>query len=143
MDTIIMQKAQLTGILTENRNKHRKVFLEALSGYRRQAIAELEKSLEEARKGKRIRRTITLVEPQDMTKAYDTTLAMLAHHQENTIEITREEYRNYVLDEWQWSSQWSASNRAYTSSASSEEYWKGKGYMNEGEFLDAGTVTGH
>lgn len=122
MQQITMKKAELLKIVKENRDKHREVFLEALDGYRKLAVQELEQSLDNAKKGRKIQRTLTLTEPQDMTKVYDQVIQMLELTTEDIIPITFHEFQNYVRDEWQWTKQWSASNVAYASTQPARAY---------------------
>lgn len=42
MNSIKVNKVELLTALRENREKHRTIFLEAMTGYRAQAIAELD-----------------------------------------------------------------------------------------------------
>jgi len=89
MKTVRLKRDQLLEILRENRKNHRDGFLEALEGYREQAIAELEKMLEEAKDKKRIRRTVTLAEPMDQTKDYDRVIKMLEMSIDEEVELER------------------------------------------------------
>jgi hypothetical protein len=77
MKSIMVKKDKLLDLLRNNRDGHRKIFLEALEGYREQAIRELECMLREAKRGKRIRRRVQLVEPMDQTKDYDRAIRMM------------------------------------------------------------------
>ncbi len=114
MEKITVNKTQLLETIKKNREAHRGAFLDALEGYRKQAIQALEESLTEARSGRKIGRKFTvLAEPADMTRHYDTTIRMLQDDINDEVEITRQDYRNYVLDDWEWTKNWIASNSSY------------------------------
>ncbi len=126
MNQVIVKKADLLTVIEANREKHRHVFLEAQGNYRRMAIEELERTLEDARRGKRFNRILTLEAPQDMTKHYDRVIGMLKAHTEPTIEVTAIEYRNYVQDDWNWSQTWANNTRQYASHPDTEAYLTSK-----------------
>lgn len=114
MRTITVKKNELFEKMKANRDQHRTIFLEAQEGYREAAIAELDKMLEEARSGKRIRRIVSLVEPMDQTSEYDRAIAMLEMSVSDTIELSAEEFNCYVLDQWRWKDQFNVSNASYS-----------------------------
>lgn len=120
MDKINVNKEQLIDKLKENRAKHRGIFLEATDAYRKMAIAELDKSLELAKAGKKIRRSIDLMEPSDHTKDYDRAIGMLEMSQDTDIQLSERDYNSYVLDDWAWRQQFLYSNSSYSATASAD-----------------------
>lgn len=125
MRTVRMDRLRLLAILKQNREEHREIFLEAQEGYRAAAIKELDAMLSEAREGKRIRRSLSLVAPVDQTREYDNAIEMLEMSVDDKIEITEQDFRCYVKDEWNWKGQFLSSNAAY--SAKALTIWKGGG----------------
>ena len=117
MESIRVNKQQLLEKLKENRNTHRDAFLEAQENYRKLVIQELDKMLEDARNGREIRRSITLPNPQDHTNDYDVIIGMLEFSLDTDIQLDEYQYRNYVLDKWDWKGAFMTSNSAYLSSA--------------------------
>lgn len=69
--------------------------------------------LANARDGRRISRVVSLVEPMDQTKDYDRAISMLRMSVDDVLEISEEEFQMYVLDEWHWKGQFSASTVGY------------------------------
>lgn len=119
---IKVNKTELLGILHENRKQHRAVFEEAMTGYRKAAIAELDIMIQDARDGRKIRRHISLVEPTDQTADYDRIIRMLELHTSVEIELEENEFSMYVLDQWHWRGQFAASNSVYATSANAMAY---------------------
>ena len=117
MQTVKINKAELLTVVKANREQHRKIFDEAITGYRECAIKELDAMLAEAKTGKRIRRSVSLVEPVDQTREYDKAIRMLEMSVEDVIELEDHEFSNYVLDDWGWKKSFLASNRAYSKTA--------------------------
>lgn len=117
MKTVTIQKSKLTEILTKNRADHREIFLKAQEGYRAAVILLLDEQLKRARDGKDadIQKFIAVTQPEDHTEDYDRVLSMLEMSVDDTIEVTSEEFRNYVQDKWNWSRSWALSNSGYTS----------------------------
>ena len=114
MDKIKVKKSELLDVLRSNRARHREIFLDAQEEYRKAAIAELDNMLTEARAGKKIRRSVTLVEPIDQTRDYDQAIRMLEMDTQDIIELTSELFRCYVMDEWRWMNQFLAVNSTYS-----------------------------
>lgn len=114
MSKVTVVKEELLNSMRDNRNKHREVFLKAQVGYRTAAIEELDRMLAEAREGKRIRRVVELVEPQEHTKDYDRVIKMLEMSTADEVVITEQQFSQYVLDEWGWMQQFVGSTARYT-----------------------------
>lgn len=114
MTSINVKRLDLLERLKGNRDKHRAIFVEAQEGYRAMAIAELDEWMAEARAGKRIRRTLTLVEPIDQTKEYDRAIQMLEMSIDETLLLSETDFQCYVMDEWHWKHQFNASNMRYS-----------------------------
>ena len=119
MEKITVKKTKLVKILLKNRENHRKVFEEALEGYKEAVIAHLEKNLEDAKANRNPAGWLrfSLIQPVDQTKNYDTALRMLEMHTKPEIELQEHEFRQYVEDEWNWSRSWAMSNQHYIKSA--------------------------
>lgn len=118
MQKVRIAKAQLVELIKKNRDEHREVFLKAQEGYREKAIAVLDEQLARARKAQGIDMAVIvgIVQPQDHTEDYDRVLEMLSLSVDDTIELTSEEFQNFVQDNWHWSRSWALSNSTYTDS---------------------------
>lgn len=114
MHSIKVSKTELISKMSANRETHRSEFLKAQEGYRAAVIEELDRMLAEARTGKRIRRSVELIEPHDHTKEYDQVLAMLGMSVDDTVELDYQQFAQYVLDEWNWKAQFTATNSRYS-----------------------------
>ena len=109
-----VDKARLITILKENLDKHTKIFLEAQESYREAVIHELDSMLKDARAGKKIRKSLTLIEPVNQTKDYDTALKMLEMSLDDTVTLHTQEFQQYVLDDWSWKQQFTTANIGYS-----------------------------
>jgi hypothetical protein len=118
-----IEKQKLLNILTDNRTKHQTAFAEALEGYRKAAIAELEKALEAARHGDFYFERLHLIRPLNYTGAYDRAIRMLELNIDNEIELEESQFENLVLDKWNWSRQFAATNKAYAISGATVKYF--------------------
>ncbi len=115
--THTFDKTLVINRLTENRAKHRQIFEEALEGYRVKAIEILNSNIKAIAEAKKIIQHIVVPVPSDHTDEYDTMIAMLQDMKEDTVELTQDEYRSYMLDKWVWRHQFLTSNAAYSSTA--------------------------
>lgn len=113
MDTVTVDKAELLKTIRENRENHRQVFNDAVEVYREKMIAELDSMLEDAKAGRKIRRAISMPEPEDHTRDYDRVIKMLEMSVDSQIEIEEQEFNWYVMDQWQWNASFNTSTVAY------------------------------
>lgn len=116
---VTVNKADLREKVQRNRDNHRLIFEEALEGYRLQAIEALDERIKDFRKGRipDLMEIIRLPVPQDHTSDYDRVLEMLDMHQGDTIDISQEDFANYVRDDWSWKKQFLSTASNYTSRA--------------------------
>lgn len=114
MKAITVDKVELIKKLQANRAKHREIFEEALEGYRKAIVAELERRLEAAKANKRVEHYINILQPQDQTKDYDRAIGMLEMSLDGKVELTEQDYMCYVLDDWGWKKQFFATNALYS-----------------------------
>lgn len=113
MNTVKVKRLELLDKIRGNRTKHRELFLKAQEGYRELVITELDRMLKDARDGKRIRRTISMPEPQDHTDDYDRVISMLEMSLDEIVEIHANEFDMYVRDRWGWKQIADLTNIAY------------------------------
>lgn len=114
--TFIVPLTQLLTQIKDNRGKHLAIVETAQVKYRELAIKELERQLADAKIGRKIRRSLSLTVPQNHLDDYDRIIGLfelVADGGEKTIEITEDEYAQYVRDDWGWKSQFLCSNSTY------------------------------
>lgn len=115
MKTVRVNKHELIELLKKNRNKHEQEYKEAFKGYIKISIEKLEESLEQFKAGKLTELKWREAPPRDNTKDYDRVLEMLKLSVDNEIELTNDEFSNYVQDDWSWKDSWLMSNTKYLS----------------------------
>jgi hypothetical protein len=106
MSSIQVKRTDLIEALTKNMDRHRENFLEAQKGYRAAMIKELDQMLTDARAGNKIRRQISLPEPEDHTAEYNTAIRMLEMCVDDKIQISSLEFQQLVMDDWGWKKHW-------------------------------------
>ncbi len=114
MENITVKKSELLEILKKNREAHRKIFEEAQIGYRNEAIRLLDKALNDAQEGRKIKTYIQLEAPIDQTKDYDRAIRMLEMSIDEEIDLSEREFAELVLDDWSWKQQFTVTNARYT-----------------------------
>lgn len=116
MQKVTVQINDLLEVLTNNGKEHHKKFLTAFDAYRDQVIANMESNLAHAKKGEHIAVVINLPCPEDHSDEYDRSIAMLTWAKsagQDKLEISNQEFRNYVEDDWAWSHAFAATNARY------------------------------
>ena len=106
--------------LKANREKHSENFEAALVVYHKKVIEVLDEALEAARTGKEYKTYFNLVKPENMLDEYDEVIGMLEMSlgtTSSTIELTQDQYRNYVLDNWSWSKLFAVNTLSYVGSS--------------------------
>ena len=113
MKTVSVNRHELISELTVNRDQHRGVFEEALAGYRARLTVELERRIRDVSKGRRIDHHIRLPEPEDHTADYDRIIKMAEMSVRDTIELSDNEFAQYVMDQWHWKQGFTDSTAVY------------------------------
>jgi len=111
--------------LRANRALHEQVVQEAREGYLKQAQEVLKAKLALMSNGKIVALTFNLNLPECHLDAYDTVIQMLELTTEKKVKLSGNEFRQFVMDEWDWTDGWLLSNSSYSSSSSSMASLKG------------------
>lgn len=114
MREVNVKRLELLEKVKINREAHRGLFLKAQEGFKKAVLEALEKSLDDARSGKRFNNFWQLPEPIDQTAEYDRTIAMLEMSVDETITLTSQEFDCYVMDNWNWKQNVTLRNMSYT-----------------------------
>jgi len=122
-----IEKDKLLVKLKDNRDNHRSMYLEARAGYIQKAKEKIIEKLNSLEEGKVERLIFGLTVPEDKTSIYDQVIGMLEWTEEKVISLTAEEFRNFVLDEWDWLGSWITANQGYSKNA--RDYGKMKGIL--------------
>ena len=93
-----IKKEELLTTLKANRATHRKIFEEALEGYRKEVISQLEQRLTDAKKNKRVDLVVRLVQPVDQTGEYDRAIRLLEMTINKEVELSENEFDQLVMD---------------------------------------------
>lgn len=113
MNKVTVKQDALLEILRENRTTHKADYEDAYKGYLETCKEKLEELLEEFNAGKRETVQWNQTQPKNQVKEYDRVIRMLELSVDDEIELTAEEFANYVQDDWHWKESWSLSNSHY------------------------------
>lgn len=113
---VIVKVSDLLDALKKNFEAHkeeyvvaRKVYYETVADKLRELLANAEKELTPSSGF-----YINLNPPVDNTKMYEKYIGFLSMSQTDEIEISVEEYENFVKDEWNWATNAKVSNSFYS-----------------------------
>ena len=117
MQTIKVRKVDLLAKLKENRAEHRRIFEDALKGWKSQVTLALEQAMEDAKAGRKFRTEIDLPCPEDHTDDYDVVMGQVEWSIDEELTLSYHEFRQFVLDDWGWKPDFVASSTSYSSSS--------------------------
>jgi hypothetical protein len=113
MNMVKVKREEVLKRIKANRAVHRDAFLRAQKGFRKAVVAELDRSLKDARAGRRFRLMITLPEPEDHTADYDRVVDMLEMSVDEEIMLDSASFNCFVRDQWAWKHAFAMSNSQY------------------------------
>jgi hypothetical protein len=116
--TTLVDKERLLTALRENREGHAAEYEKAKKGYLRVTRKRLEELLARLVDGELLDRVWLEAPPEDHTKDYDDAIEMMEWTQDNQIDLTQAQFKQYVKDDWGWRDQWMTSNTAYLEAGS-------------------------
>lgn len=113
MKSVTVKNGELQKTIEANLEAHHAIFVAAMEGYQLAAIKWLSSSLQQLHDGETPRLYFGEPMPEDHTEDYKQVLAMLQWSVDDTIELSAGEFSQYVLDDWGWKKQWSATTSNY------------------------------
>ncbi len=114
LEKVRLDRQRLLETIKENRDNHRRLFEEAMEGYRKKSIQLLEEHIQRIKDNAPEQVFINLPMPEDHTDDYETVIAMLEWTEDAYVLLTQQEFKRYVLDEWGWQQDFAESYALYT-----------------------------
>ena len=120
MKSVNVRKGELLKVLRDNRETHIKEYESAMQVYKEDVLAKLEEMLatakEEMSKDKpKFKLNVNLAEPTSYVDSYDTAIRMLEMSTDDKIELSNQEFSQYVEDNWSWKNTFSLVTGSYNS----------------------------
>lgn len=113
MDSLKYKRDVVLAKLQENREKHRLAYEDAMEGFKEAVVTELSEALELAKAGKEYRLVLKQTKPAEYLKNYDRAIAMFSMSSQDEVELTENEFTQYVMDNWNWSMSFTDTARTY------------------------------
>jgi hypothetical protein len=109
-----LNKAALLTALENNRERHGAAFRKAKAGYIKVTTEQMKQYLTRLANGELLERAFIPAPPEDHTGDYDDAIDMLSFPgPDDTIELTQQQFKQYVKDDWGWKDSWVTSNTTY------------------------------
>lgn len=102
MKKVRVNKTKLLQTLIDNRDVHICEYGEVYEGYRQQKIKQLVVALERAEAKKEFSLNFEGSEPICYISHFDTAIEMVEWSEEQIIELDKEDFKRYVLNDWEW-----------------------------------------
>lgn len=114
MNKVTISKQKLIDVLTFNRTMHIADYQAALVEWEKQYAKALRRELRanvESKTG-----SVYLEKPVSYQNSYDTALRMLDLALEAEFVLTERQFRQYIMDEWDWKDRFVSNTMSYSSS---------------------------
>lgn len=100
MNQVTVARVELLKVLKENREKHVKIYEDALEGVRVEYKKLLEKELKKLEDGKEVKSSVSVSMPRNHEEEYTEVIEMLEMSVEDEVTLSKHEFQNYVQDKW-------------------------------------------
>lgn len=115
--TVNVPVADLLEALKRNRETHREEFDLAMTGFIIELRSELESKLASLEGGHAVELRFRSQKPEMYFEEYTDVIEMLEFGTDSDVEITREQFKCWVQNQWHWRGSWVASNSGYITTA--------------------------
>jgi len=102
MNTVKVAVRDLLAHLKANREAHIAEFNESMVGYREAMIKAFAQALKKAKANEDVDHMVDIVRPFSYLESYDEAIAMLEWTIDQEVELDRQQFKQYVQDEWVW-----------------------------------------
>lgn len=116
MRSVKIKTKELLSVLKENKEQHLLDFAESMDGYVETAKAELAEMFQRVSSTGEVIRSIKAVEPRSYAESYETAIRMLEMSDDKVVELTQQEFSQYVEDKWAWKESFNTTNTMYKNS---------------------------
>lgn len=113
MQTVRLSTDALVQTLLSNRDKHQADYDRALVGYYKAFTADLKLGVKLVEKGEDWSRDNGIVKPSNHSGEYSWAITMLQQSLDDQVHVQQSEFRQFVMDEWNWSQTFKASTTSY------------------------------
>ena len=113
MKSVTVRVADVLPILKTNLETHRKDYEESLKGYQEQGIEKLKWQLEQMTKDSKFIPYWNLPLPQNHEAEYQQVIRMFELSSEELVELSHQEFKQYVMDEWTWKPGFESTKASY------------------------------
>lgn len=111
--TVWVPKVRLLEALRTNRDGHAAQYEKAKAGYLKVTREKLDDLLTRVSGGEMVGQVWLESPPEDRTKDYDDVISMMEWSEQESIELTQVQFKQYVQDDWGWKRDWLTSNSVY------------------------------
>lgn len=115
MYDIEVSKEQLLETLQSNRTRHVSEYEEAVRNYPGAVVRALREVAEQIESGEKKPEAhgISMPKPHSYETEYDDAIEMLEWHEGSTVTLDRQQFKQYVQDQWQWSGSFASTTSLY------------------------------
>lgn len=121
LNTIRVEKQKLLDALHKNKDKHVLEYTESLKGYREEVLKKLSNKVKEIKKTEDkelpgVNLYLSLAVPESHEGEYKVAIDMLEWSIDSHVDLTQQDFKSYILDEWSWKESFTRTAMMYNSS---------------------------
>jgi len=109
-----VKKQELLDIIKKNRDAHHDIFMKACEGFQKEMLKRLAQKMKIIRAGKMVDSFVGLPIPEDHTRDYNRVIRMIELDTRDIIELSEQEFAQFVMDDWAWKKEWVSTASNYT-----------------------------
>lgn len=109
---IKVNKQSLINRIKENKENHIKEYKKAVIAYKKEALKQLAELTKKVKDGQ-LKISLNLVSPIDNTKHYDNVIQMFDWDVNDEVDLTQNEFNEYIQDQTEFARQAKFSNSSY------------------------------
>lgn len=114
MQTVRVSTLDLTNELLKNKDAHVKAFNAALRGWRKETARQLRENAKRIESGEILYPANGVgTAPESHEDDYDRAVKMCQMSVDDQVELTQQEFTQYVLDQWNWSAGFTTQTAMY------------------------------
>lgn len=100
MERVSVNREELLKTLIKNRDNHEQLYKDAYEGYVNQYRERLKDAIHKLDNEDTMPSTVHFNPPQNHTDMYDEVISIIEWDKRDIIELTRMDFKNYILDNW-------------------------------------------
>jgi hypothetical protein len=119
MDTVTIEKDKLLKKIKQNRDEHKLIYDEAMTGWKEEVLETLKNAVQLAENYDEYNTFFDIQKPEHHLAEYDRIIEMIEWNINEIIDLDPEEFNRFVRDKWNWTNDFLSTSSSYSTVSSS------------------------